>query len=138
MKGDMVEKKILVVDGEVLEGLVSMDEYPLEEGVIDVPGQNKTVPVKNGVTKIPPVSMVFKIKRNSKTLKILLDWKNKNEYHDCVVIKTDGAGAEFGRELWDNVECSKYAGPAYDASAPVFAQAAITLLPEDINPIDPE
>jgi hypothetical protein len=138
MKSDMVEKRILEVDGEALEGLVSVDEYPLEEGTVDIPGQTKTVPVKNGVTKIPPVNMVFKITRNSKTLKTLQNWKNKNEYHDCTMIVTDGSGNEIYRELWDNVECSKYAGPAYDASSPVFSQVAVTLLPEDIDPIDPE
>lgn len=138
MKSDMVEKQILVVDGEELEGLVSADERPLEKGVVDVPGPNKTVPVSNGVIKIPQAPMIFKIKRNSKTLKILSDWFKKDEYHDCVLIKTDGAGQEFSRELWDNVECSRLAGPAYDASSPVFAQIAVTLLPEDINPIDPE
>ncbi len=138
MKSDMVEKRKIVVGGEELEGLISVDEYLFEEGTVEVPGLSKIVTVKNGVTTIPPIGMTFKVTRNSKTLKTLQTWKDLNEYKDCVMIRTDGAGAEFSRELWPNVECSKYAGPAYDASSPVNASVAITLLPEDIIPVDPE
>lgn len=138
MKGDMVQKRKFLADGEELEGLISIDQYSLEEGTVEVAGYNKVISVKNGVTTIPPIGFTFKITRNSKTMKILQDWKNKNEYKDCVMILTDGAGAEMGRELWPNVECSKLSGPAYDASSPVTASIATTLLPEDIIPIDPE
>jgi len=138
MKSDMVEKRKLIADGEELEGLISVDQYERAEGTVEVPGLNKTINVKNGVTVIPPIPMIFKITRNSKTLKILQDWKEKNEYKDCVMIITDGAGAEISRELMPNTECSRLAGPAYDASAPVVSSQAVTLLPEDIIPIDPE
>jgi len=138
MKGDMVEKRILVADGETLEGLISVDQYERAEGTVEVPGPNKTINVKNGVTVIPPIPCVFKLTRNSKTLKILQNWKDKNEYKDVVMIITDGAGAEISRELMPNTECSRLAGPAYDASSPVVSSQAVTLLPEDIIPIDPE
>lgn len=138
MKSDMVEKRKITADGEELEGLIAVDQYERAEGTVEVPGPNKTINVKNGVTVIPPIPMTFKITRNSKTLKILQDWKQKNEYKDVVMIITDGAGAEISRELWPNTECSRLAGPAYDASAPVVSSQAVTLLPEDIIPIDPE
>lgn len=138
MKGDMVEKKKLDVSGENLEGLIGVEEYPMEEGTASIAGVDKIVQVKNGVTTIPSIPMTFKITRNSKTLKFLYDWKNKNEYHDCTMIRTDGAGVEFARELMPNVECSRYVGPAYDASNPAPATVSVTLLPEDIIPIDAE
>lgn len=137
-KGDMVEKKILEVDGDELTGLVQLDEYIIEDDVVDVPGRDKTVPVRNGVMKIPPVPAIFKIKRDSSTLKILQDWYYKKETKDVTLIKTDGSGKEFSRELWPNVEVSKVHGPAYDASAPVFAQVLVTFLPEDVIPIEAE
>lgn len=138
MKGDMVEKKILIINGEDLEGLIGVEEYPLEEGIANIAGAKKIVPIKNGVTTIPPINMTCKVTRNSKTLKFLYEWKNKNEYKDCTMVKTDGAGAEFARELMPNVECSKVVGPAYDASNPAPATVSFTLLPEDIIPIDAE
>lgn len=138
MKGDMVQKKKFLADGSELEGLINMGEYPLEEGVTQIPGQNKIVPVKNGVTTIPPVEATFKITRDSKTLQTLQDWKNDNEYKDCIIITTDGSGAEQYREILPNVECSKISGPAYDASNPAPATVTVTFLPEDVIQIDPE
>lgn len=138
MKSDQSEKKIILVDGEELEGLVGIDEYVVEDDVIDVPGRSKTVPVRNGVKKIPQIPATYKVNRNSKTLKFLEDWYYKNEVHEITLIRTDGAGNEFGRELWPNTEVSKLNAPAYDAAAPTFAQALVTFLPEDIIPISAE
>lgn len=136
MKSDQVEKVILLRDGDELEGLISIDEYIIEDDVVEIPGRNKVVPVRNGVKKIPSIGAIFKTSRNSQTLKILDDFYRKNEVHDMVCVRTDGAGNEIRRELWPNTQCSKWNGPAYDASAPVAAQIATTFLPEDIIPIE--
>lgn len=138
MKGDQVEKRKLLVDNEELEGLISISEYDIAEGVEQVAGTDRTVPVKNGVTVIPEITCIFKNKRSSKTMKFLQDWKYKNETHDCVMIRTDGAGREISRELWPNVECSKVNGGGYDAASPVTSVTNVILLPENIIPIDPE
>lgn len=137
-KSDQVEKKVIEVDGETLEGLINIDQYELAEETVNVPGPNRTVPVKNGVTLIPPVLATFKITRDSRTLSVLQDWKNNNEQRNCVVVVTDGSGSEIRRELWPNTECSRLAGPAYDASAPVVSSLAVTFLPEDIIDIEAE
>jgi len=137
-KSDQVEKKLIIVEGDELKDLISMDEYPIEDDVVEIAGRNKVVPVRNGVKKIPPIPAIFKFTRNSKTAKILQDWYYKHEYHDVTIVKTDGAGKEFARELWPNTELSKHHGPAYDASAPVSAQIMITFLPEDIIPVTAE
>lgn len=137
-KGDQIEKKKMLVDGEELEGLVNLGEYGAKDTVVEIPGQKKTVPVRNGVKIVPQIPSTYKLKRNSATLKRLEDWYYKHEFHDCVIIKTDGAGNEFARELWPNTEIGELNFPAYDASAPVFAQGSPLFLPEDIIPIDPE
>lgn len=137
MKSDMVEKRILLVDGEALEGLIAVDQYELAEGTQEVPGPDRTVTVKNGVTLIPAVNMTFKITRDSRTLQVLQDWKNNNQYLNCTMIRTDGAGNEYSRELWPNTECSRLSGPAYDAGSPAIATEEVTLLPENIVAIAP-
>jgi len=136
MKGDQVEKKIMQVDGDEVEGLIGIDEYNIEDEVEDIPGRDKTVPVRKGVKKIPAIGSKFKISRNSKTMKILQDWYFKYETHDVTIIVTDGAGNEIRRELWPNTECSKWNGAGYDAASPVASQVLTTFLPEDIIPID--
>ena len=137
-KGDIVEKRKLLVDTGELEGLVELPEYDISEGVENIPGLNKIVPVKNGVTTIPEIPMTFKFKRGSKLLEFFKDWKNKNEYKDCVLVRTDGAGKEIARELWPNTECSKCNAGGYDASAPTMSVLNIILLPEDIIDVDAE
>lgn len=137
-KSDMVEKRILLVDGDELEGLINIDEYVIEDDVVDAPGRDKTIPLRNGVKKIPPISATWKIKRDSTVLKFLENWYYKKETHDVTLIRTDAGGNEFARELWPNTEISKLNAPAYDASSPVLAQAMTTLLPEDIIPIKGE
>ena len=137
-KSDQVEKKRLLVDGEELEGLIGIDEYVIEDDVVDIPGLNKVVPVRNGVKKIPPIPATYKINRNSKTLKFFQDWYNKNESKEVTIIRTDSSGNEFARELWPNTEVSKLNAPAYDAAAPVAAQVLVTFLPEDIIEIGAE
>lgn len=137
-KGDMVEKVILEADGERLEGLIELPEYEIAEGVENVAGPNKTVPVKNGVTTIPEIPAVFKKTRGSNTYKMLQDWRSKNETKDIVAIRTDGKGQEIARELWPNTEVSKVNSGGYDASAPTTALINVTFLPEDIISIDPE
>lgn len=135
-KSDQVEKKILVVDGDELKDLINIEEYPIEDDVVDIPSRNKTVPVRNGVKKIPAIGAVFKFTKDSKTAKLLQDWYYKFETHDVTLIRTDGSGKEFARELWPNTEISKHHAPPYDASAPVVAQILVTFLPEDIIPVE--
>lgn len=137
MKSNQVEKKLIQVDGEELEGLVSLDEYGFDDDAVEVPGRDKIVPVRTGVRKIPGIPGVFKVTRGSRTLKYLQDWYLKHEYHDVTIIRTDGSGNEFSRELWPNVEINKLHAPAYTAESPTYAQALVNFLPEDILPIDP-
>lgn len=138
MKGDMVEKIKMEADGEEYNGLVSMDEYVIEDDKVDVPGPDKIVGVRTGVKKVPEVGSIFKVKRDSQERKKLQNWYYNKEYKDVVIIRTDGAGNEVSRELWPNTEVRKCHGPAYDASSPVYAQVIVTFLPEDIIPIDGE
>lgn len=138
MKGDMVEKVILEADGEPIADLIELPEYEITEGVENVPGPNKTVPVKNGVTAIPEIPAVFKKRRGSKTLEFLQDWKTKNQTKDVVCIRTDGKGSEISRELWPNTEVSKVNSGGYEASAPTTSVINVTFLPEDIIPIKAE
>ena len=137
-KSDQVEKKILEVDGEELKDLINLGEYVIEDTVVNIPSREKTVPVRDGVKKIPEIPAIFKITRDSKTYQILEDWYYKKEYHEVVLRRTDGAGKEIKRELWPNTEVSKHHAPEYSAEAPVAAQVLVTFLPEDIIPIKAE
>lgn len=134
-KNDQAEKKQLLADGNELPGLVNLGEYIIEDGTIRVPGLKTDVPVRNGVQVVPEIEAVFKITRGSETLQILKDWYYKNETHEITIIRTDGAGIEFAREIWQNVECGKIGTPGFDASSPTYAQISVKFLPEKIIPI---
>lgn len=132
-KGDMIEKRKLLVDGEELPGLVNISEYSDEEATVKVPGLDKNVPVGNGVRDIPEIEAIYKVTRDSTTLQFLRDWKNNKEFHNVTLIKTDRTGAEFERQLWTNVELTKVSNPAFDASSPTYAQVTVKFCPEDIR-----
>ena len=132
MKSDQVEKIVILVDGDNLPGLISKDEGVVSYGTVQIPGLDRIVPVSNGVKSIPEIPAVFKVQRDSKTSKFLQEWFEKQETHDVTVIRTDGSGKEFERQLWPNTELSQFNGPAYDASSPVTASVSVKFLPEDI------
>lgn len=131
-KGDIIEKRKLLVDGEDLPGLVNISEFSDEETTVKVPGLNKNVPVPNGVREIPEPEAIYKIAKDSETLQFLLDWMNKKEQHNVTLVKVDRSGEEIARQLWPNTELSKVSNPTYDASAPTYAQVTVKFCPEDI------
>lgn len=137
-KNDQVEKKKLIVDGRTLEDLVILNEAEIRKTVVQVPGQDRIVPVSSGVRIIPAISATVKVTRGGDVIGFLRDWFEKGETKDCVVIRTDGAGNEIGRELWPNTELSQNNPGGFDANNVDFARQNVEFLPEDIISIDPE
>jgi hypothetical protein len=130
---DSAEKQKIEVDGESLEGLVALNELTSEEATIEVPEYGKKRIISNGVKTIPPIEATFKIRRSSKTMKILSDWYLLDQVKDVTIITTDADGTEIKRTLYPDCECSMSTkSSSYDASSPSYAQEKIRLLPWDV------
>lgn len=130
---DQAEKQKIYIDGEELAGLVSLNELASEEGVIEVPENGKKRNISNGVKTIPQMEATFKIRKNSKTMKILSDWYNLDQEKDIVVVTTDADGEEIKRTLYPDTECvMQTKSGAYDAGNPTFAQEKTKLIPWDV------
>lgn len=134
-RNDIAEKVRALVDGEELEGLVSFAEIPLEKGMIEVPQFKRIRNVQNGITKVPPVELVYKISVNSKTHKFYKDWYFNDEVHDVTKIRTDAKGTEWARTLLPECECVAYTEPAYEAANPGYAKLTVRLIPVDVVPV---
>jgi hypothetical protein len=132
MKGDMIEKYVMVADGFTIEELIQLDARDVAYGVVNVPGRNRTTPVADGVKNIPEVPGVVKIVRGSPTRQFIIDWHEKKQAKNVTVIRYDGAGQEIDRELWPNTELSRLGKEAYAAETPGYARQNVTFLPEDI------
>jgi hypothetical protein len=130
---DMAEKRRLFVDGSELTGLVSVAEYKLEKGTIEVPEFDKIRVIQNGVRKLQPLEAVFKIQRNSQTLKKLWDWYDNNEIHDISMERTDAHGNTFETDMFPDCECNSVNLPAFDAANPIYAQINVRFIPWDID-----
>ncbi len=129
---DQAEKQILEVDGEVIEGLVNLPELVSEKGTVEVPENGVKRNISNGVRTIPILEPVFKIRKNSKTMKMLVDWYKLNQVKDVVCITTDAHGSEIKRTLYPDCECTMQTkSGAYDASNPSFAQEKTRFLAWD-------
>jgi hypothetical protein len=131
----IVEKRRIYWDGEEIPGLVSMPEFPLEMGEVEVPEFDKIITVANGVIKVNPFTLVYKLARDGKAMDFLNKFFGDGETHDCIIARTDGAGVEFGRILIQNCECSKKTYPEYDAASPTYAKFTVTILPGSV-PVD--
>lgn len=134
-RNEMAEKKKIFWDNEEIPGLVSVDEIVVEKNTIEVPSFHKIRTISNGVTKIPLIVCKYKIERGSITLDFIKDFYWNDETHDGVIIRTDGHGVEFDRDLIPGCECIRYTEPGYDAASPDYAHASATFVPWDYVPI---
>lgn len=132
----MAMKVRLLFDGEEVPGLVKFGEVPLENGVIDVPGFQRVHKIHTGVTVIPEVEVTYEVRRNTNTLKFFQDFHSNKEKKDVTVIYTDADGAEYARDLWQDVECRKFTRPQVDLGNVTYAQVTVVLLPYDIVPVN--
>ncbi len=132
-KGDIVEKGRLIFDGEEKPGLMARDAVNVESDIVEIPGFDKTVPVSNGVKKMPQILLTQKNNKDTETLKFMRDWYFNNEEKNVILERTDGNGETF--ESIDLGWCQLGSNniPAYDASSPVAAQIQSLLLTESYD-----
>jgi hypothetical protein len=134
-KNDLAEKKRVLVDGQEVEGLVNVAEVSFEKGTIEVPEFKRIRNIQNGVTKVPKLVLIYKIKKGAAALTFFKNWYFDDEVHDVTVIRTDATGTEFARNLHQSCECVKFAEPEYDAASPTYAKVTVDLLPYEITPL---
>lgn len=127
-KNDMVLKRRVLVDGDEIPGLVECSDLSDEETTAEVPGFDRTVEISTKTSKFAPLTMVYKIQRDTITLGFFRDWKYKNEIHDVTIIDTDGTGAEHERWELRDCECSKYNKRPYNAGGVEFYGLEVMIL----------
>jgi len=137
-KNAMAEKRRVLIDNQELPGLVKTGRLPLEEGTIEVPGFNHIRIIQNGVTKIPPIELTYKLERNTKTRDFLNSWKLNREVHDVVIVQCDASGQEFGRILAPFCGMTSLDPGESDHAAPTYAHLDIVLAPWDLAPTKPQ
>lgn len=136
-RNDIVEKHKLFFDGEEVPGLVSFGATPLEDGAVEVPEFGAINKIRDGIVRMPEIPVVFKLQRDSRTLKFCQDFYLNKETKDLVKVRTDASGTEFARTLFEGCECRHYEEPEFDAASPTYAKATIIILPHRITPIPP-
>ena len=117
-RADMARKIKFQADGVELVDLVKFGEINLEELTVEVPSYNKIVTILSGTRKINPITLTFKIRRDSIVLKTLKSWWINREIHDSTIIETDGTGTEYNRWLMPSCELGNAKFPEYDAASP--------------------
>jgi len=132
----MAEKKKAFWDGNEQPGLVSVEEISREKRTIEVPSFSKIRDLNSGITKLPPINMVYKVERHTNTRRFFEDFHNKNQVKDLEIVRTDADGVEFSRKLYPDCECVKISEPAYDAANPNYATISITVVCWDILDLD--
>lgn len=134
-RNEMAEKKRLLWDNEEIPGLVSVDEIVVEKNTIEVPSFSKLRTISNGVIRVPIIVATYKLVRDAITLQFFKDFHYLDQVKDGIIIRTDGHGVEFDRELIPSCECIRITDPAYDAANPDYAQFNVSFAPWDFVPI---
>ena len=131
-RNDVAEKKRVLIDGNEVDGLVSVSEVSWEKGTIEVPEFRKIRNIQNGIIKTPKFTLIYKIKSSVASLTFFRSWYFNDEVHDVVIIRTDAMGTEFARDLCQACECVKFADPEYDAANPGYAKVTVDILPYEL------
>ena len=134
----MAEKKKVYFDGEEVPGLVYAGEIRLEKGTLEVPEFKKIRTIQNGISKIPPYELRYKVARGTNTLQFFRDWYHNDEIKDVTIVKTDAHGVEFARNLLSDCECHVIAEPETDSANPGYAMVTAIILPFEITPLEAE
>jgi len=124
---EMIEKKRIKWDGVEIPGLVSVAEILREKRVVEVPSFRRIRDIQSGIEKLPQITVVYKLERNTNTLEFFESFFDNNEVKDCEIIRTDAHGIEFNRKSYTGCEILSITEPTYDAASPVFAQITIVL-----------
>lgn len=130
-RNDMARKIKCQVDGSELLDIVKFGEVFYEDMTIEVPEFQKITTILSDVTKINPITITVKIRRDSDTIKNIRDWRKNREIKDVTVVETDGTGVEYHRTLLPSCECGNMKLPEYDAASPTYAQAEFIIYPYD-------
>ncbi len=131
----VIQKARVAWDGNELPGLVSVSEIPEEMGTVEVPEFDISRPIASGVRKIPPITMVYQVRRDNQVHNFFTNFFRDHEEHDGVVIYTDASGTEIYRVLLQACECSKVTRPEVDHTNPTFGKITAEILPYDIIPV---
>jgi len=135
---DLAEKKRVYIDGEEIPGLVYAGAIRLEKGTLEVPEFSRIRTIQNGISKIPPYELRYKIARGTSTLNFFNDWYNNDEIKDVTIVRTDAHGVEFARKLLSQCECHVKEDPETDSANPGYAMITVIILPFDITDLDAE
>lgn len=134
-RSDMARKIKFQADGVELVDLVKFGEINLEELTVEVPSYTKIVTILSGTRKINPITVTFKVRRDSAVIKQLEDWRVNRLIKDVTVIETDGTGTEYFRWLMPACELGNMKIPEADHASPTYAQREYTLYPEDAQAV---
>jgi len=131
----VIQKARVEWDGTEIPGLVSVSEIPEEMGTVEVPEFDISRTITSGVRKIPPVDMVYQVRRDGQVNDFFTNFYQDHEEHEAVIIYTDAGGIETYRLLAQACECSKLTRPEVDHANPTYAKLTMTFLPYDIKKV---
>lgn len=133
-KPAIVEKKIILWDGNEVPGLIRVQELKLSKSSVKVPGFKKMRTISSNIIEIPVLELKYAVNRNTITQKFWEDFFFiEGTIKDATEIRTDQFGNTVERRLWQWCECNDYQTPAYDAENPELMVTTVQVLAWDIK-----
>jgi len=130
--------RILMIQGIILPGLLTISESGLDEDPIEVPENGKLRLIGSGMEKITALEVEYLVKRESPILKYFIDWRNQGKFaRDVSMLYTDKSGditTAYRRDAFTDCELGMFKNPAFDQAGRVKASLKISLFPYDYQP----
>jgi hypothetical protein len=133
-RNDIALKRRVYIDGDEWADLVGTSKLGLEKDTIQVPEFSRIHETQNGVSKMPPIDLQYKVSKGSSTYERALNWYQQDETHDVVIFDCDASGAKVRQWLAMACECSAFDEEDYKAEAPGYYKVTIKILPYDLKP----
>jgi hypothetical protein len=127
------DRRIILINGEQVGGLLTISETGIDNAPIEIPELGYTRLIQSSNKKIKQVDLAYLVKRESPTLKYFWDWfKSGGNARDVVMYFTDSSGEVTNakhRTILGECELGNFIEPAFDEGAIAKAMLTVSLYP---------
>ena len=127
------DRRIVLINGEQIGGLLTVSETGIENPPIEVPENGYTRLIQSSNKKIKQLDLSYLVKRDSPTLKYFFDWFKSGSFaRDVVMYFTDASGEILNakhRSVFGDCELGNLIEPAFDEGSVQKAILTVSLYP---------
>lgn len=132
-RNGLTDTRIILINGIVLPGLLSVSETGYDEDAVDIPESGYIRLVGSGMKKLKPVTLTYLSKRDTVALKYFIDWANSGaDARDLSMYYTDKSGDvtnAYRRDFFGGCELGSMPNQGFEEASRQKGQFSATVFP---------